>query len=189
MKKINLGIAALALCSGMWLFSSCGSKNSTDSSDSGEMEVAETEVMTETENLNPSDNTDYVAIFSDPAKKSDVASDSTYAVTASGLKYLVLREGEGVSPKATDEVEVHYRGQLTNGEVFDSSYMHGERATFPLNRVIPGWTEGLQLMKTGGKTVFYIPSNLAYGEQGAPGAVPPNSDLIFTVELFNVNAK
>ena len=100
---------------------------------------------------------------------------------------MMLREGDGRSPKATDEVTVHYRGQLIDGTVFDSSYDRGEPAAFPLNRVIPGWTEGLQLMKENGKAVFYIPSNLAYGEQGAPGAIPPNSDLIFTVELIKVN--
>lgn len=107
--------------------------------------------------------------------------------TASGLQYVVEKEGEGTSPAATDEVTVHYTGRLLDGTVFDSSVNRGEPATFPLNRVIPGWTEGLQLMKENGKAVFYIPSALAYGEQGAPGAIPPNSDLIFTVELIKVN--
>lgn len=107
--------------------------------------------------------------------------------TASGLQYVVEKEGEGASPAATDEVTVHYTGRLLDGTVFDSSVNRGEPATFPLNRVIPGWTEGLQLMKENGKAVFYIPSALAYGEQGAPGAIPPNSDLIFTVELIKVN--
>ena len=133
--------------------------------------------------------TDSVAtLFADAAKKSETATDSTYAVTGSGLKYFTLKEGTGKSPAATDEVTVHYEGKLTDGTVFDSSYTRGEPATFPLNRVIAGWTEGLQLMKEGGKTVFYIPSEIGYGEMGTPGGpIPPNADLIFTVELIKVN--
>jgi peptidyl-prolyl cis-trans isomerase len=98
----------------------------------------------------------------------------------------VEKEGTGKSPSATDNVTVHYTGMLTDGTVFDSSVQRGEPATFPLNRVIPGWTEGLQLMKEGGKTTFYIPYNLAYGEMGS-GPIPPKSDLIFEVELIKVN--
>lgn len=125
--------------------------------------------------------------FNNADKKSDTPSDSTYAVTASGIKYAVITEGTGKAPGATDAVTVHYTGMLTDGTVFDSSVSRGEPTTFPLNRVIPGWTEGLQLMKEGGEAIFYIPSNLAYGEQGAPGAIPPNSDLIFQVLLIGVN--
>lgn len=108
------------------------------------------------------------------------------AETASGLQYIVEKEGTGASPSPTDEVTVHYTGKLLDGTVFDSSVNRGEPATFPLNRVIPGWTEGLQLMKEGGKNIFYIPSDLAYGPNGIPNVIPPHSTLIFEVELIKV---
>jgi FKBP-type peptidyl-prolyl cis-trans isomerase FklB len=104
----------------------------------------------------------------------------------SGLQYQVLREGNGRKPTATDEVECHYEGTLINGQVFDSSYRRGETATFGLNQVIKGWTEGLQLMQEGAKYRFFIPYNLAYGEQGAGQAIPPYAALIFDVELIKV---
>lgn len=107
-------------------------------------------------------------------------------VTESGVQYSVIKEGTGKSPKATDTVVCHYEGFLTNGTVFDSSIQRGEPAAFPLNAVIAGWTEGLQLMKEGGKTRFFIPYNLAYGEAGAAGAIPPYAALIFDVELLEV---
>ena len=109
--------------------------------------------------------------------------------TASGLQYIVEKEGTGIQPTATDEVTVHYTGKLLDGTVFDSSVSRGEPATFPLNRVIPGWTEGVQLMKEGGKYTFFIPSDLAYGPQGVPNAIPPHSTLIFEVELIKVIKK
>lgn len=109
--------------------------------------------------------------------------------TASGLQYIVEKEGTGAQPTAEDEVTVHYTGKLLSGQVFDSSVNRGEPATFPLNRVIPGWTEGVQLMKEGAKYTFFIPSDLAYGPQGVPGAIPPHSTLIFDVELIKVNKK
>ena len=109
--------------------------------------------------------------------------------TASGLQYVVVKEGTGAQPTAEDEVTVHYTGKLVSGQVFDSSVNRGEPATFPLNRVIPGWTEGVQLMKEGAKYRFFIPSDLAYGAQGIPNAIPPHSTLIFDVELIKVNHK
>lgn len=104
----------------------------------------------------------------------------------SGLQYEVLREGNGKKPKATDKVKCHYEGALINGQVFDSSYKRNEPAVFPLNQVIPGWTEGLQLMQEGAKYRFYIPYILAYGESGAGGSIPPFATLIFDVELLEV---
>jgi len=104
--------------------------------------------------------------------------------TASGLQYQVITEGAGASPSPTDNVTVHYQGTTIAGKEFDSSYKRGAPATFPLNRVIAGWTEGLQLMKEGGKSKFFIPSNLAYGERGAGRDIGPNSALIFDVELI-----
>ena len=106
--------------------------------------------------------------------------------TASGLQYQVLREGNGQSPKATDTVECHYEGTLIDGTKFDSSYDRGQTATFPLNQVIAGWTEGLQLMKEGGKYRFFIPYELGYGERGAGASIPPFSALVFDVELVSV---
>jgi len=106
--------------------------------------------------------------------------------TKSGLAYEVLKEGSGKSPKATDTVEVHYHGTLINGVVFDSSVQRKKTIEFPLNRVIKGWTEGLQLMKEGGKIKLIIPSELAYGDNGSPPKIPGGATLIFEVELFKV---
>jgi FKBP-type peptidyl-prolyl cis-trans isomerase len=109
-------------------------------------------------------------------------------VTESGLQYKVLLEGTGKRPTAADMVTVHYEGTLLDGTKFDSSYDRGQPAEFPLNRVIPGWTEGVQLMQEGAKYKFFIPSALAYGPGGTPGGpIGPNEDLIFTVELIRVN--
>jgi peptidylprolyl isomerase len=107
--------------------------------------------------------------------------------TASGLKYQVLKQGSGTaSPKATDTVKVHYHGTLLDGTVFDSSVERGQPISFPLNRVIPGWTEGLQLMKVGDKFKFEIPPNLAYGPNSPSPKIPPNSTLVFEVELLGI---
>ncbi len=109
-------------------------------------------------------------------------------VTESGLQYIVLTEGTGAKPTATDKVKVHYEGTLTDGTKFDSSYDRGEPIEFPLNQVIKGWTEGVQLMSVGSKYKFFVPYDLAYGEQGAGGVIPPFATLIFTVELLDINA-
>jgi FKBP-type peptidyl-prolyl cis-trans isomerase len=108
-------------------------------------------------------------------------------VTASGLRYMVIQEGTGANPVSTSNVKVHYTGSLTSGKVFDSSVQRGQPIDFGLNQVIPVWTEGVQLMKEGAKYKFYIPYNLAYGEGGYPGVIPPKSDLIFEVELIKIN--
>jgi len=106
-------------------------------------------------------------------------------ITASGLQYEVVVAGSGSKPGYTDVVKVHYEGRLPDGTIFDSSYMRDTPLELPLNAVIPGWTEGLQLMNTGGKYIFYIPSELAYGSSGT-GGIPPYSPLIFEVELLEI---
>lgn len=108
--------------------------------------------------------------------------------TASGLAYKVIKEGTGPSPKETDVVKVHYHGTLTDGTVFDSSVERKQEVSFPLNRVIRGWTEGLQTMKVGGKSKFVIPSELAYGDAGAPPKIAGGATLIFEVELLGIEA-
>ena len=123
---------------------------------------------------------------SDPLKAA--AAEPKAVVTSSGLVFRVLKEGQGASPAATDQVKVHYRGTFTDGREFDSSYKRGEPATFPLNRVIKCWTEGLQLMKVGATARLTCPSAIAYGERGAGGGqIPPNTTLRFDVELLAIN--
>ncbi len=123
---------------------------------------------------------DQKQFFEENGQKDDVT------VTDSGLQYKVLASGKGKTPKDSDQVKVHYAGKLLTGEEFDSSYKRGEPAQFPVNGVIRGWVEALQLMKEGSKWEVYIPSDLGYGAQGAGGAIPPNAGLIFTVELIKV---
>lgn len=125
-----------------------------------------------------------VAYLAKNAKKEGVTT------TASGLQYEVLKKGEGEKPTAADSVKVHYHGTLLDGTVFDSSVERGEPISFPLNGVIKGWTEGLQLMPTGSKFKFTIPGELAYGERGGPGGeIGPNATLVFEVELLAVEKK
>ena len=115
------------------------------------------------------------------------AADEPEAITTeSGLRYEMLREGDGPSPTATDQVVLHYRGTLTDGSQFDSSYDRGEPATFPVNGVIPGFGEALQLMSVGGHIRVTIPSELAYGEAGAGDVIGPNETLVFEIELLEI---
>jgi FKBP-type peptidyl-prolyl cis-trans isomerase FkpA len=106
--------------------------------------------------------------------------------TASGIVVETLQAGSGASPKATDNVKVHYRGTFPDGREFDSSYKRGQPTSFPLNRVIPCWTEAVQLMKVGGKARITCPPQLAYGERGAGGVIPPNATLVFDIELVKI---
>jgi FKBP-type peptidyl-prolyl cis-trans isomerase FkpA len=120
------------------------------------------------------------------AGKLDASAPKTFTKTGSGLKYRVLRQGTGGKPKATDSVRVNYHGWLDNGKKFDSSYDRKEPISFPLNRVIPGWTEGMQLVGEGGMIELEIPPDLGYGARGAGADVPPNATLHFLVELLKV---
>ena len=117
------------------------------------------------------------------------AKETGAQVTKSGLVYRSLKDGTGASPVATDRVKVHYKGSFPDGKEFDSSYKRGEPTEFPLNGVIPCWTEGVQLMKTGGKAKLTCPSAIAYGQRGAGNVIPPNATLVFEVELLGVIGK
>ena len=117
------------------------------------------------------------------------AKETGAQVTKSGLVYTAMKEGTGASPKATDKVKVHYKGTFPDGKEFDSSYKRNEPTEFPLNGVIPCWTEGVQLMKTGGKAKLTCPSAIAYGQRGAGGVIPPNATLVFEIELLAINGK
>ena len=180
-----IAVAATALC-----VASCGKQKPT-AEDSAAVDSLVGMVMQEqadsataaeaaADNAGSVNMADYNAAF--------FKGNSGYQTTPSGLKYVTVVEGTGASPKETDVVTVHYTGRLLDGTVFDSSVERGEPTSFPLQMVIKGWTEGLQLMKVGGKTVFYIPSDLAYGPQGTPGGpIGPNADLIFEVELIGID--
>ncbi|MCE9547748.1 MAG: FKBP-type peptidyl-prolyl cis-trans isomerase [Planctomycetia bacterium] len=120
------------------------------------------------------------------AGAADKDAPKTFETTKSGLKYRVLRKGTGAAPKATDTVEVNYHGWLDDGTVFDSSYRRNKSIAFGLNQVIPGWTEGMQLVGKGGMIELEIPANLGYGDRGAGASVPPKATLHFLVELIDV---
>ena len=132
--------------------------------------------------LTSDENKDEGAAFLAINKESDGVVE-----TESGLQYQIVELGEGDHPTATDSVTVHYRGALLDGTEFDSSHKRGQPATFPLNGVIAGWTEGVQLIKPGGTIKLFIPSDLAYGERGAPPTIGPGATLIFDVELISIN--
>jgi len=127
-----------------------------------------------------------IAGAQDKPKQPEKAGAAKEVKTASGLIYTELKSGSGPSPSATDTVKVNYRGTLANGTEFDSSYKRGQPAEFPLNRVIPCWTEGVQKMKVGGKAKLVCPPSIAYGDRGAGTAVPPGATLTFEVELLDI---
>ncbi len=127
--------------------------------------------------------------FAQNAVTTAAAKEAGAVVTASGLVYRSLKEGTGASPKATDKVTVHYKGTFPDGREFDSSYKRGQPIDFPLNGVIPCWTEGVQRMKAGGTAKLTCPPDIAYGARGAGGVIPPNATLVFEVELLGVNGK
>lgn len=210
MKKDRIFYLATATLLAGGLLASCGNKKQTESLQEEAVEESFTpgEKTTAVDTLQIIDEmveavetpvagingTKYnAAFFNNDANKGEKATADQYAQTPSGLKYVIANEGTGKSPKATDKVTVHYVGTLTDGTQFDSSIDRGEPIDFPLNGVIPGWTEGLQLMKEGGTAVFYIPSNLAYGERGVQNpytgeySIPPSAPLIFWVQLLQVN--
>lgn len=117
------------------------------------------------------------------------AKEAGASVTKSGLVYRSLQDGTGASPAASDKVKVHYKGTFPDGKEFDSSYKRNEPTEFPLNGVIPCWTEGVQLMKKGGKAKLTCPAAIAYGSRGAGGVIPPNATLVFEIELLAINGK
>ena len=129
------------------------------------------------------------ALWAQDATTAAAAKEPGAVVTASGLVYRALTNGTGASPKANDTVKVHYRGSFPDGREFDSSYKRGTPIEFPLNGVIPCWTEGVQRMKVGGKSKLTCPSQIAYGSRGAGGVIPPNATLLFEVELLGINGK
>ncbi len=176
-KNFKLATATFSVAVASLCIASCG-KQKPSSADTAAVDSLVAEVV---KAPNP-DMSSYGASYFEAA--------DGYATTPSGLKYVTAVEGTGASPSASDVVTVHYTGRLLDGTVFDSSVERGEPTSFPLQAVIKGWTEGLQLMKVGGKTVFYIPSNLAYGEMGTPGGpIGPNQDLIFEVELISIGGQ
>jgi FKBP-type peptidyl-prolyl cis-trans isomerase FkpA len=127
--------------------------------------------------------------FAQDALSAASAKEAGAVVTASGLVYRSLKDGAGTSPGASDKVKVHYRGTFADGKEFDSSYKRGEPIEFPLNGVIPCWTEGVQRMKVGGKAKLTCPAAIAYGSRGAGSVIPPNTTLLFEVELLGINGK
>ena len=172
MRKVLFSAVAALLMAGM---ASCGS-NSSSSSNGEDTTVIDVPQFPDNKTLGRE-------FLEENAKNDSVVQ------TASGLQYMIIKEGTGAKPGPEDEVTVHYTGKLIDGTVFDSSVERGEPATFPLNRVIPGWTEGLQLMSEGSEYRFFIPSELGYGEKGSGDQIPPNSVLIFDVQLIKIAKK
>jgi FKBP-type peptidyl-prolyl cis-trans isomerase FkpA len=136
--------------------------------------------------MNPTMRFTFIACFLLALASATVTAQTAKTTTASGIVVETLQAGSGASPKATDTVKVHYRGTFPDGREFDSSYKRGQPTSFPLNRVIPCWTEAVQLMKPGGKVRITCPPQLAYGASGAGGVIPPNATLVFEIELVSV---
>lgn len=154
--------------------------NTTKIDDAEAQQIVNTFLQKQQEEMGKAVREDGERFLAENAKKKGVT------VLPSGLQYTVIKEGNGAKPLATDRVKCHYEGTLPNGTIFDSSYKRGEPAVFPLNGVIAGWTEGVQLMNEGAKYRFFIPYHLAYGERGAGQAIPPYAALVFDVELIEV---
>lgn len=154
--------------------------NTTKIDDAEAQQIVNTFLQKQQEEMGKAVREDGERFLAENAKKEGVT------VLPSGLQYTVIKEGNGAKPLATDRVKCHYEGTLPNGTIFDSSYKRGEPAVFPLNGVIAGWTEGVQLMNEGAKYRFFIPYHLAYGEHGAGQAIPPYAALVFDVELIEV---
>lgn len=154
--------------------------NTTKIDDAEAQQIVNTFLQKQQEEMGKAVREDGERFLAENAKKEGVT------VLPSGLQYTVIKEGNGAKPIATDRVKCHYEGTLPNGTIFDSSYKRGEPAVFPLNGVIAGWTEGVQLMNEGAKYRFFIPYHLAYGERGAGQAIPPYAALVFDVELIEV---
>jgi FKBP-type peptidyl-prolyl cis-trans isomerase len=177
MKKFLSAATAALLLTGM---ASCSGNSDTTSTENADS----TEATTPDYGQQIKDNKTLGREFMEQNAKND-----SVVQTPSGLQYMVLKEGNGAKPGPTDEVTVHYTGRLIDGTVFDSSVDRGEPSTFTLDKVIPGWTEGLQLMSEGSEYRLFIPSELAYGSKGAGQQILPNSTLIFDVQLIKVNKK
>lgn len=183
-KKQNMDINPDALMSGL-----------RDATSGAKQQMTEEEMRTTMTNFSNSMREKQAAVAKEAGAKNAAEGEKFLAenkgkegvkTTASGLQYKVIKEGTGPTPKETDTVETHYRGTLLNGTEFDSSYSRNEPATFPVNRVIKGWTEALQMMKVGSKYQLFIPASLAYGERGAGQEIGPNQTLQFEVELLGI---
>jgi FKBP-type peptidyl-prolyl cis-trans isomerase len=184
-KRFFSAMAVTAMLASAFSFSSCKGNKANEAADSDTAAVVEEE--TQAAYAPGQEFPEFIQSVLKEGNLSLNADSTLFTKTESGLSYIVVKDGTGKSPKAEDTVEVNYEGYLPDGTVFDSSYQRGESATFPLNGVIAGWTEGLQLMKEGGVALLYIPYNLAYGDRGYPGSpIGPNQDLIFKVELISV---
>lgn len=182
LRRVGRGATILVLAGGLFL-SSCSNPEEAD--DSGEGSGGQSGPAPSALGGSGSGDPESSEKKSGPRAGKPAAPGMT--TTASGLQYEVLNEGDGATPGPTDTVTVHYHGTLQDGTVFDSSVQRNQPATFPVNGVIQGWVEGLQLMKVGSKFKFVIPPNLAYGSRGAGGVIGPNETLVFEVELLSID--